>query len=450
MRVLFFTHPGTNSRDIFLDLALGFEKAGYEVIRWELEPWVGLYKAGGEQQRAVIQQATALLARFIKANRIDLSVGMWANGLTSVAHAFRDGQPASFFEVIGHPHLMFWLDAPHWAGGGGAHELFGSPLLRGGRIRHYVNNPGIAREMTSLLGFGPTIGRRYGVNEDVFRRYDEARRFDLVFGTGPGDGKPSELMLRELESEQPDVDGIRRERGERVKRKLEEHARSFAGAGADSMIELFRALLERRLARVGVPMLDDLEALEKAGHAEGGRVLRSNPRALVVAFAHLRSIEAWRRAFTITYLSRYYNCAVFGPASLEHWPCRATMLGEVRYHDMARAYSSGLIGLNAMRWQDDVGLNLKPYEITGSGACLLCDRRTGFSGVFEEGVEAVGFADPGEARRQAGDLIADPARARRIAEAGQARTLRDHTWTAAARELVPFALEGQEPARQAA
>lgn len=450
MRVLFFTHPGTNSRDIFLDMAGGFEKAGYQVIRWELEPWVGLYKAGGEQQRAVIQQATAMLARFIKSNCVDLSIGMWANGLTSVAHAFRDGQPASFFEVIGHPHLMFWLDAPHWAGAGGAHELFGSPLLRGGRIRHYVNNPGIAREMTDLLGFGPTIGRRYGVNEDVFRPFDEPRRFDLVFGTGPGDGKPSDLMLRELESDQPDVEAIRRERGQRVGTKLEEHARSFAGGQADAMIELFRALLERRLSHIGVPMLDDLEALERAGHAEAGRALRTNARALVLAFAHLRSIEGWRRAFTITYLSKHFNCAVFGPASLENWPCRATMLGQVEYHEMARVYSSGLIGLNAMRWQDDIGLNLKPYEITASGACLLCDRRTGFDKAFEEGMEALGFADPCEARRRAGELIADPARARRISEAGRARTLRDHTWTRAARELVEFALKDQEALRQAA
>lgn len=99
---------------------------------------------------------------------------------------------------------------------------------------------------------------------------------------------------------------------------------------------------------------------------------------------------------------------------------------------------------------DCIGLNLKPYEITASGACLLCDRRPGFDEVFEEGVEAVGFADPAEARRRAGELIADPARARRIAEAGRARTLRDHTWTSAAPELVNFALDGQQAMRRAA
>lgn len=451
MRILFFAHSGTNSRDILLDMARGFEKAGHEVIRWELEPWLGLYKAGGDQQRAVIQQATSMLAKFIDVNRIDFSVGMWANALGSLAHAFRDGHPVSFFEVINHPHLMFWLDAPHWAAGGGMQDIFHSPLLRTDRIRHYVNNAGIAREMTEVLGFGRVLGRRYGINEDVFRPHrDEPRRFHVVFGTGPGDGKPSELMLRELESDDPDVNAIRRERAERVRTKLDEHAASFAGDMREPMTELFRALLDRRLGPTGTPILDDLESLESTGHSAAGVSLRANAKALVLAFAHLRTIDAWRRAFTITYLSRHLNCGVFGSASLEHWPCRATMLGDLKYADMARAYSSGLIGLNAMRWQDDIGLNLKPYEITASGACLLCDRRVGLGDVFVDGTEAESFACPGEALRKARSLIANPERTRRIAEAGRERTLRDHTWTAAADELTDFVMADQPSARHAA
>ncbi|RMH11247.1 MAG: glycosyltransferase family 1 protein [Planctomycetota bacterium] len=451
MRVLFFTHPGTNSRDILLDMALGFEKAGHEVIQWELEPWANLFKSAGPAQKQVVAQATAMFSRFIEANRIDLSIGMWANALGSLAHGFRDGQPVSFFELTGHPHLMFWLDAPHWAGGGSMQELFGSPLLRTERIRHYVNNAGIAREMMEVLGFGATIGRRYGINEDVFRPYPEqARKYDIVFGLGPGDGKPSELMLRELESDDPDVDAIRAERADSVRPKLVDCAQSFAGEHVGAMIELFLALLDRRLGPPGRPMLDDLAALESSGHAEAGRVLRANPKALVRAFSLLRSIDAWRRAFTITHLSQRLNCAVFGSASLEHWPCRATMLGDLQYQDMARAYSSGLIGLNAMRWQDDIGLNLKPYEITASGACLLCDGRVGFEEAFEPGVEAECFQSPGEALQKARSLVGDPDRARQMADAGRARTLRDHTWSAAADELIEFAINGPRRLRQAA
>lgn len=451
MRILFFTHPGTNSRDILLDMAAGFEQAGHDVLRWELEPWLGLYKSGGDQHRAVIQQATSLLARFVQVNRIELSIGMWANALSSLAATFRDGQPTSFFEVIRHRHLMFWLDAPHWASGGGMQELFGSPLLQTDYIRHYVNNPGIAREMTDLLGFGQTIGRGYGVNERVFRPYpDETKRFDVVFGAGPGDPKPTEMMLRELESDDPDVDAIRSERGQRVLAKLDAIAESFDPTEREAVAELLRALLNRRLATTGVPMLDDMEALERFGHGAGGAALRAKPRFLIAAFTHLRSIDAWRRSFTISYLSKHLNCAVFGSFNVDDWPCRATMLGELKYADMARAYSSAHIGLNAMRWQDDIGLNLKPYEIAASGACLLCDARVGFADAFLDGIEAEGFATPGEALRKSRALLENPGRMRSMAEAGRMRTLSDHTWAAVSRELVSFATETSTPARAAA
>lgn len=442
MRLLFFTHSGTNSRDIFLDMATGFARAGHEVLRWELEPMARVYQAGASARSPVIQSMTAMVAEFIRANRIDMSVGMWANGLASLAHGRKAGRPASCFDMIENPHLCFWLDAPHWAAGGGMQDLFGSPLVAGPFVRHVVNNSGIAREMTEVLGFSSAIGRRYGINEEVFRPIAGTRvEYDIVFGSGPGDGGPSELMLRELDSDEPDVDAIRRERAARVAGKLDEHARTF-GPNADAMTELLRALLARRLGPPGTPLLDDLAALARSGHAEAAEKLHADPRGFVRAGACLRSIDAWRRAFTITHLSKRARCAVFGSASLEKWPCEAKMLGDLPYADMSRAYSSGRIGLNTMRWQDDIGLNLKPYEITASGACLLCDARVGFDEVFVEGVEAASFQTPGEAWAKARTLLQDDEGRRAMAEAGRARTLRDHTWSAAADELIAYAIGG--------
>ena len=450
MRILFFTHAGTNSRDIFLDMATGFERAGHEVVRWELEPMVRVYQAGAGSRAPVIQTMTAMVADFIRANRIDMSVGMWANALGSLAHGRKDGQIASCFDMIDSPHLMFWLDAPHWAAGGGMHELFGSPLIAGPRLRSVVNNEGIAREMTEVLGFSSAIGRRYGINEEVFRPHDGVEiEYDIVFGSGPGDPKPSAFMLGELENDEPDVDAMRRERAESARVHLDEFAGTLGG-DTEAMTELFRGLLERRLAPPGTPMLDDLSAMERGGHGEAGARLRAEPRAFVRACAMLRSIDSWRRAFTIAYLSKRARCAVFGSAPLEGWGCEAKRLGDLPYAEMARAYSSGRIGLNAMRWQDDIGLNLKPYEITASGACLLCDLRAGFDGAFVDGVEAASFASPGEAWAKAKALLDDEAGRRAIAEAGRARTLRDHTWTAAADELIAYTMGATSARSQAA
>lgn len=450
MRIVFFTHAGTNSRDILLDMAAGFERAGHEVLRWELEPMVRVYQAGAAARAAVIQSMTAMVAEFIRANRVDMSVGMWANALGSLAHGRIDGKLASCFDMIDSPHLMFWLDAPHWAAGGGMHDLFGSPLIAGPRLRSVVNNEGIAREMTEVLGFASAIGRRYGINEEIFRPYPRTRvEYDIVFGSGPGDPNPSELMLRELESDEPDVDAMRRERAQSAEARLDEFAATL-GADTDAMTALFRELLALRLAPPGTPILDDLARLEARGHAEAGRRLRAEPRAFVRATAMLRSIDSWRRAFTITYLSRRAKCAVFGSAPLEGWDCEATRLGDLPYADMPRAYSSGRIGLNAMRWQDDIGLNLKPYEITASGACLLCDGRVGFDEVFAEGVEAASFADPAQAWAKAKVLLGDDAGRRAMAEAGRARTLRDHTWTAAAEELIAYTMGAPSARSEAA
>lgn len=439
MRIVFFTHPGTNSRDIFLDMARGFERGGHDVLRLEIEPIANVYKAAGASRVPVIRQMTGMIAKFMDVNRVDFSVGMWANALGVLSQGVRNGQPRSFFDVIERPHLMFWLDAPHWASGGSLAELCRSPLLSGRYVRHYVNNPGISREMTEVLGFGPTIGRGYGIDEDVFRPHrDEEERFDIVFGTGPGDAKPSALMLRELESDEPDVQAMREERAVGSLSKLRELAQTLDAA--DAMMELFEGLVRLRLARPGTPMLEDLERLEREGMGEAGRKLRELPSVFVRAFSLVRGIESWRRAFTITYLSKRLKCAVFGQAEFGEWPCEARLLGNLAYGDMAWAYSSGRIGLNAMRWQDDVGLNLKPYEITASGAALLCDRRVGLDEAFEDGVEVESFAGPAEALAKARGLLGDTARRRAMAEAGRERTLRDHTWAQVSRELVAWTM----------
>lgn len=451
MRIVFFDHPGTNSRQVLLDMARGFERAGCDVLHLELEPIAKVYSAAGQSRLAVVQRMTSLIGDFLRVNRVDFSVGMWANALGVVSQGMRDGEVMSFFEALGQKHLMFWLDAPHWAGGGGMTNLYGSPLLRGDAIRHYVNNTGIAREMMEVLGFGPTLGRGYGIDETVFRPVRGERvEFDVVFGTGPGDPKPSELMLRELDSDEPDVEAMRRERAVSARRKLEELAATFDAIVRGEMMELLSGLLDRRLESAGTPMLDDLEALERDGLGRAGAALRQNPAEFVRACTLVRGIEAWRRAFTLCYLSRRLTCGVFGAADFGLWPCEATLLGNLDYGDMSRAYARGRVGLNVMRWQDDVGLNVKPYEITASGSALLCERREGLSEAFEVGREVEAFGTPNEAVEKARALIEDDARREAMAEAGLARTLRDHTWTRVAEDLVEFMTASSASAMRAA
>jgi hypothetical protein len=172
------------------------------------------------------------------------------------------------------------------------------------------------------------------------------------------------------------------------------------------------------------------------------QLLRS-PQAFVDCAMTLRRIENWERAFLFAYLSRFFRCALFGGEGLAGWPGRWESLGRIGYADQAKAYSRSWFGLNVMRWQDEHGLNLKPFEITLSGAGLLQSYRVGLDQHFDDS-EMVVFRTPGECRRKVAALLQDPDRLQDIAAAGHARSLRQHCWKHRA-DAVIRALSGEAP-----
>ncbi|MBZ0173269.1 MAG: hypothetical protein K8E66_12870, partial [Phycisphaerales bacterium] len=146
MRVLMMAHPGTNSRDILLDAEAGFRQAGHHVIRWEFEPMQRLLSRVSQSQgRAVLSADLGEMVRtLVEANGVDFTVAMWANGLMSfgVAPGPNGTTPTSFFERARVRHVLFWLDAPHWAHQGGVAPLFRSPVVAEPRLFHVINNAG--------------------------------------------------------------------------------------------------------------------------------------------------------------------------------------------------------------------------------------------------------------------------------------------------------------------
>ncbi|MFM9995034.1 MAG: glycosyltransferase [Phycisphaerales bacterium] len=425
-----------------LDVVRAFEVDGHRALIWELEPVWRMYEADPKAKPKVMSDLSVLLANLIRANRIDLSIGMWANGLFSVTHPSVEGRLVPFFEAVRCPHVMFWLDAPQWAHSGTFRQHFGLPLLKSPALLSVINNPGTAREMTELLGFDSVLPRSYGVNESVFRPHaDEKREFDIVFGLGPGDPKPTPTMLEELEKDEPDTARIRHEQAERVTPEVAALLAKLPGdrVAPAAARELAHVLVTSQLASRDTPLLDRIDAVRRdadAPLAAAIDALRADPRLYVEVTMKVRLIENWERAFTFAHLARRFRCAAFGTGSLAAWGADTKHLGDLPYAGMARAYSRAAIGLNVMRWQDDQGLNLKPFEITASGAACLCARRVGLDALFDDDREIIAFATPGEARRKAGELLKAPERLRTIAEAGRARTLHDHTWTAWTRDVV--------------
>ncbi len=437
MKVLFFVHPGTNSRDIFLDMIRGFERAGHEPVFWELAPHYQLTNRSAQTRQQAMIDLSGLLATFVERNGIGLSVGMWANGLMAVMNGMRDGHPASFFEMIGLRHVMWWLDAPQWAHEGISAQLYNSPLVHSAHVSHLINNGATGREMQRVLGFGNVLARGYGIDEEVFRPFpDERREFDVVFALGAGDGPPTPVMLEELGRDEPDCLRIREEIAGRLRPKLDTYTERFGGvAGVPALLD---ALVASQLAERDTPVLDRVERFASSGGeiGEASRALLSDAELYVDLSMRLRVIERWERAFTFAHLAKRFRCATMGSGDLSAWGVEAHPFGEVAYNDMARVYARAKLALNVMRWQDDQGLNLKPYEITASGTACLCAERVGLDELWTPGEEIASFKGPGACTALAGELLSDDARREELAHRGRARTLASYTWAQRAQSLV--------------
>ncbi|MCC6675717.1 MAG: glycosyltransferase family 1 protein [Phycisphaerales bacterium] len=427
MRLLFLLQPGANSRSIFLDFIRGFRQAGHEALTLELAPIWHAYDQNPAARPALMSRFTGQLREALVAQRIDLTCAMWGNALTTLMHSTHDGAPRTLFDLLNIPHLLFWLDAPHWAQGGSMLPAFGTPILAGPALRHLINNPATAREMTDVLGFGATIAAPYAINEEVFRpRPEITPEFDLVACIGPGDPAPTPLALRELESSTPDLDALRREAADLLRPRLRELAGNDASAAA------LDALLDSQVAARHIPMLDRLRAID----TDIARAILADPRLYTRATMANRSIESLERPFTTAWLSRRFSCAIFGEGDLSAWGFRGAHLGRPAHEEQSAAYARGRIGLNLMRWQDDAGLNLKPYEISASGRSCLCSARAWTDRSFEPGREILAFSGPAHAAQLTRELLDDPARLTAIAEAGLARTRRDHTWCTRAAQII--------------
>ena len=76
--------------------------------------------------------------------------------------------------------------------------------------------------------------------------------------------------------------------------------------------------------------------------------------------------------------------------------------------------------------------NMRLFEATGVGTCLLTDWKENLGDLFEPDAEVVAYRDAEECVERVKYLLANESRRRDIAAAGQRRTLRDHTFASRA------------------
>jgi spore maturation protein CgeB len=78
---------------------------------------------------------------------------------------------------------------------------------------------------------------------------------------------------------------------------------------------------------------------------------------------------------------------------------------------------------------------MRMFEATGSGAALVTEQKSNLSDFFADD-EVLAYSSIDDAARLAAEAIADPVRLDRVAAAGRARTLSEHTYAHRAQRLT--------------
>ena len=118
-------------------------------------------------------------------------------------------------------------------------------------------------------------------------------------------------------------------------------------------------------------------------------------------------------------------------------PIRRRYRGEAWGLDMFRLLRSSRIVLNRhIGAASHYANNMRLYEATGVGSLLLTDEGSNLAELFEPGREVVTYAGVDDLVEKARHYLAAEDERRTIAAAGQARTLREHTYELRMRELA--------------
>jgi spore maturation protein CgeB len=130
----------------------------------------------------------------------------------------------------------------------------------------------------------------------------------------------------------------------------------------------------------------------------------------------------------------------WGPGA-EEWPVESPF--RRRHHgtawglEMYCVLAGGRIALNRHgAVAEGHANNMRLYEATGVGTMLLTDEREDLSNLFSIETEVITYSGAGDLVEKATWYLDHDAERKAVASAGQARTLRDHTYAVRMRELV--------------
>lgn len=120
-------------------------------------------------------------------------------------------------------------------------------------------------------------------------------------------------------------------------------------------------------------------------------------------------------------------------------PLRANYHGEAWGLDMYRVLARSKIVLNRhISTAENYANNMRLYETTGMGAMLLTDAKQNLGELFRIGTEVVAYTSATDLIKKLKYYSTHERERSAIARAGQARTLKEHTYAARMKELIPI------------
>ena len=123
------------------------------------------------------------------------------------------------------------------------------------------------------------------------------------------------------------------------------------------------------------------------------------------------------------------------------WSLKKQMRPAVVGYEMFQTLQDASLVFNVHLDGQTSASNMRQFEVTGAGTCLLTDFKPDLPEIFVPDQEVVAYHSPEEAVEKALWLLNHPDEMNRIALAGQARTLKDHTFDRRAEELHALMLE---------
>ncbi len=123
-------------------------------------------------------------------------------------------------------------------------------------------------------------------------------------------------------------------------------------------------------------------------------------------------------------------------------PLRRRWHGDLWGLDMYRVFAAAGVVVNRhIEAAEGHANNMRLFEATGVGAAVVTENADNLAHLFEPGVEVATYTGPANLVETVRELLADEPRRAALAAAGQARTLRDHTYGVRMAQLAEMLAE---------